>query len=113
MKKEKKAVDLGSEIHSPKHSRRRFTPEFKAGAVRLVLEEGRRVSTVARDLGIHDSVLGHWVKQARSDAGNGPVGALTSAEKAELTRLRKEIRILKEEREILKKAAAFFAKENA
>lgn len=96
-----------------KQTRRRHTPEFKAGAVRLVVEEGRTVGSVARDLGVHASVVGLWVRQARVDAGEGPAGALTTSEREELTRLRKENRVLQMERAILKKAAAFFAKENA
>jgi transposase len=93
--------------------RRQFTDEFKAGAVRLVIEEKQQVSVVARDLGLWESVLHSWVRQAKVDAGRGPSGALTTSEKEELSRLRRENRILKQERDILKKAAAFFAKENA
>lgn len=93
-------------------SRRRFTDEFKASAVRLVVEEGHTVNQVARDLDLVASALGNWVKQAKADRGTGAVGAMTSSEKEELGRLRRENRILRMEREILKKAAAFFAKEN-
>lgn len=96
-----------------KKRRRQFTPEFRASAVRLVVEEGRSISEVARDLGLHRSVLDTWVSRAQADAGKGKPGVLTSSEREELTRLRKDVRILKMEREILKKAAAFFAKENA
>jgi transposase len=91
--------------------RRKFTDEFKAGAVRLVLREGRTVAQVGRELDLAESVLHSWVKQAKVDQGKGPPGALTSQEREELARLRRENRILKEEREILKKAAAFFAKD--
>jgi transposase len=94
-------------------TRRTFTPEFRAGAVRLVLQEGRPLTQVARDLGLAKSVLGKWVKQAKIDGGQGPAGALTTEERQELSRLRKEVRELRLEREILKKAAAFFAKESA
>jgi transposase len=93
--------------------RRRFTGEFKAGAVRLVLVEGKSITRVASDLGVAASGLGRWVEQARADQGKSSRGTLTSEEKEELTRLRKEVRELRLEREILKKAAAFFAKENA
>ena len=93
--------------------RRQYTPEFKAGAVRLVLDEGKSVTDVARDLDLTRSALDGWVQQAQADAGTGPAGALTSAEKDELARLRRENKVLRMEREILKKAAAFFAKENA
>ena len=92
--------------------RRSFTDEYKAGAVRLVLDEGKTISQVARDLELTQSALGMWVKHARADRSNGKTG-LTTEERAELARLKKENRELRLEREILKKAAAFFAKENA
>jgi transposase len=91
--------------------RRSFTEEFKAKAVQLVQESGKSVSAVARDLDLTISALRKWVRQAEVDAGRGRSGALSSAEREELSRLRRENRILKEEREILKKAAAFFAKD--
>ena len=93
--------------------RRQHTEEFRAGAVRLVLEEGRPVRQVASDLDIHPSLLHHWIRQAKVDAGKGPKGALTTAEREELSDLRKKVRILEMERALLKKAAAFFARENA
>jgi transposase len=92
-----------------RRSRRRFTDEFKQQAVRLILDEGKSVSAVARELDLVASALGNWVKQAQADRTKGRTG-LTSTEREELTRLRRENRILQEEREILKKAAAFFAK---
>jgi transposase len=95
-----------------KRSRRKFTAEYKQRAIDLVLKQGVTVAQAATDLGIYESSLARWVKQARIDQGKGPPGALTTEEREELARLRKENRILKEEREILKKAAAFFAKEN-
>ena len=91
--------------------RRKFTDEFKAGAVRLVLEEGKSIAQVARDLDLIASALGDWVARARADAGVGKPGTLTTTEREELAQLRRENRVLREEREILKKAAAFFAKE--
>jgi transposase len=91
--------------------RRKFTDEFKARAVRLVLKGGRTVAQVGRDLDLAESVLHGWVRQAKVDGGMGPPGALTSEEREELSHLRKENRILKEEKEILRKAAAFFAKD--
>ena len=91
--------------------RRRYSPEQKAEAVRLVKEVGNP-SQVARDLGIERSVVASWVKQAKIDTGEGPEGALTTDEKEELRRLRRENRTLRMERDFLKKAAAFFAKEN-
>jgi transposase len=92
--------------------RRSFTDEFKAGAVRLVMDEGKSVGQVARELDLTESALRQWVERARADRGTGKPGALTTAEREELSRLRKENRILAEEREILKKAAAFFAKQS-
>ena len=94
----------------PRRARRSFSDEFKAGAVRLVLDEGTTVAAAARDLGVTESALRTWVERARADRTQGRTG-LTTAEREELARLRKENRILQEEREILKKAAAFFAKE--
>ena len=94
----------------PKRKRRKFTAEQKADAVRLVGETGN-VAKVARDLDLTESGLRNWVKQADIDEGRGPEGALTSEEREELRRLRRENRTLEMEREFLKKAAAFFAKE--
>ena len=93
---------------------RRFTspypPEFRAEAVRLVRTGGQPIGAVAKDLGVSDESLRHWVKQADLDSGRRSDG-LTSEERQELVRLRRENRLLREEREVLKKAAAFFAKE--
>ena len=93
-----------------RRNRRTFTAEQKADAVRLVREVGN-VSKVARDLDLTQTSLRNWVRQAEIDEGNGPDGALTSEEKAELRRLKRENRTLRMERDFLKKAAAFFAKE--
>jgi transposase len=90
----------------------KYSEEFRAGALRLIAE-GQSVAAVAADLGVHVSTVHSWVKQARINAGKGPVGALTTDERQELTALRKQVRMLTMEREILKKATAFFAKENA
>ena len=90
---------------------RSFTDEFKAGAVRLVLDEGKTTAEVARDLDIHSSVVGTWVKHARADRTKGRTG-LTSEEREELAKLRKEVRELKMERDILKKCAALFARQS-
>ena len=92
--------------------RRSFSEEFKLEAVRLVREGKRSIASVARELEIYESSLGRWVKQFDIDDGRGPEGALTSDEREELRRLRKENRQLREDREILGKATAFFAKEN-
>ena len=72
---------------------------------------GRRSRAAARDLGLTESSLRNWVEHARADRTKGKTG-LTTAEREELVRLRKELRIVQEEREILKKAAAFFAKQS-
>jgi transposase len=89
--------------------RRRFDDDFKAQAVRLVLDEGKSVGTVARDLDLTETALREWVQRAQADRTNGRTG-VTTAEREELAHLRKENRELRTEREILKKAAAFFAK---
>jgi len=94
-----------------KRPRRSFTDEFKAGAERLVLDEGKTIPQVARDLDLTQSALRTWVERARADGSKGKTG-LTSEERAEMARLRKGVRELRMEREILKKAAAFFAKEH-
>jgi len=90
--------------------RRRFDDDFKAQAVRLVLDEGKSVGSVARDLDLTETALRAWVNRARADRTRGKTG-LTTAEREELARLRKENRILQEERDILK-ATAFFAKQS-
>lgn len=94
----------------PRRKRRAYTREQKADAVRMVRETGN-LAQVARDLDLTESALRHWVKQADIDEGHGPEGALTSEEREELRRLRRENRTLQMERDFLKKAAAFFAKE--
>jgi transposase len=96
-----------------RRKRRDFTDEFKADAVRLVLQGGQSVSEVARNLDLTGTALRQWVKNAQLDAGKGPKDALTTAEREELSELRRRVKRLETEREILKKAAAFFAKENA
>jgi transposase len=91
--------------------RRSFTPEFKAEAVKVVQQSGKSVGTVARDLELTETALRRWVAQAEIDAGRGGNGALTTDERVELAQLRRENRTLRMERDILKKATAFFAKE--
>jgi transposase len=100
------------EASKKRRQRRSYTDEFRAGAVRLVLDEGKALSRVAQDLDLTASALGSWVKQARADRSNVKTG-LTTEERAELAQLRRENRTLRMERDILKKAAAFFAKESA
>ena len=91
--------------------RRQFSDEFKDGAVRLVLDEGKTIGAVARELDLTPSALGLWVRQARAERTKGQSGLLKE-EREELTRLRREVRELRMEREVLKKAAAFFAKDH-
>jgi transposase-like protein len=95
-----------------KRSRRVHSPEFKAETVQLIRTGGRTAAQVARELGLADSLVRTWLHQAEVDAGKGPAGALTTAEKEELSKLRSEVKVLRMEREILKRAATFFAKEN-
>jgi transposase len=81
--------------------RRQFTDEFKASAVRLVLDEGKTVGAAARDLDLTETALREWVRRAQADRSKGRTG-LTTAEREELARLRKENRELRTERDILK-----------
>ena len=92
--------------------RRTFTPEYKAEVVQLVRSSGKSPEQIGLDLGLTPSSVRNWVKQAEIDSGQGPSGSLTTAEREELTRLRRDNRTLRMERDILKKATAFFAKEN-
>ena len=101
-----------AETTKGRRSRRRFDDDFKAQAVRLVLDEGSSVGAVARDLDLTETALRSWVQRARANRTRGRTG-LTTAEREELAQLRKENRQLRLEREILKNAAAFFAKEPA
>jgi transposase len=94
--------------------RRKFTREFKLEAVKLVTERGVTVAQAARDLGLHGTVLRRWVRDfstapEQAFPGNGK----QNAEQAEITRLKREVIRLKAERDILKKAAAYFAKVEA
>jgi len=95
-----------------RRARRLFTKEYKAQVVELVRESGRSVGDLAIELGLTPSSVRQWVKQAEIDDGQGPPGALTTSEREELSRLRREVRNLRAERDILKKATAFFARES-
>ena len=90
--------------------RRKFTPEFKAEAVKQVLDEKRPASEVAKALGIQENLLSGWVERTKADRGEGTLGALTSEERAELAALRREVKTLRMEPEILKGATACFVK---
>jgi transposase len=92
-----------------KRPRRSFTKEFKAEVVALVRQPGNTAASVARDLDLTETAVRDWVKQA--DIDDGGRDGLTSGERAELAQLRKEVRVLREERDILKRATAFFARE--
>ena len=93
-----------------RRKRQRYTPEQKADAVQMA-REVCNVAKVARDLDLNRSTLERWLKQAEIDEGGGSEGPLTTEERDELRRLRRENRTLEMERDFLKKAAAFFAKE--
>jgi len=92
------------------NTRRSFTPEFKDEAVKLVINTGRPVATVARELGIQEKTLGRWVNAYRVRQASGD-GALSETEYAELLRLRKDNADLRLDRAFLKKASLFFAQE--
>jgi transposase-like protein len=100
------------EKKKPKRKRRAFSPEFKAEAVRLCRAGDRTIRQVADDLDLTETALRAWVKRADVDAGKGPPDALTTAEREELARLRRDNKRLTQERDILKAAATFFAKES-
>ena len=93
-------------------TRRSFTKEYKAEVVGLIRKSGKTVGAVCRDLGLTETAVRRWVQQAEVDSGRGPVGALTTEERAEFAALRKRVKTLEMEREILKKATAFFVKES-
>jgi len=95
-----------------KRKRRSFTREYKAEVVKLIRTGGKGIGAVARELDLTETAVRRWVSQAEIDSGGGPAGALTTAEREELSALRKRVKTLEMEREILKKATAFFAKES-
>ena len=93
--------------------RRKFTREFKLEAVRLIKERGVSVSQASRDLDVHQTVLRNWVKDFSGDPQHSfPGHGQQKPEQAEIARLKREVAKLKAERDILKKAAAYFAKES-
>ena len=93
--------------------KKRYTKEFKAEAVRLARENEQSIEQTAKDLGISESALRRWLQQADVDEGKGPTGALTTSEREELFQLRRDLRRVTMERDFLKKAAAFFAREDS
>jgi len=92
----------GSRARGP---RRRFTAASTADAVRLVEESGGQIAKVAKELGIYDSSLGNWVRQARAEAEGAP----TASERAEIRELKRELERVTRERDILGKATAYFS----
>ena len=90
-----------------KRKRRSYTREYKAEVVELIRKSGKSIGAVARDLDLTETAVRRWAAQAEIDSGGGPAGALTTAEREELAALRKRVKTLEMEREILKKATAF------
>jgi transposase len=99
----------GVHVDRERKTRRQFSKQFKAETVALIRSSGKSVPQVCRDLDLAESVVRRWLAQADIDAGRRD--GLTTAEREELSKLRRENRVLREERDILKKAAAFFARE--
>jgi transposase len=99
----------GVHVDRERKTRRQFSRQFKAETIALIRSSGKSVPQVCRDLDLAESVVRRWLAQADIDAGRRD--GLTTAEREELTKLRRENRVLREERDILKKAAAFFARE--
>ena len=95
-----------------RRKRRAFTKAYKAEVVELVRKSGKSIGVVAKELNLTETAVRAWVRQAEVDAGRGPAGALTTEEREELRRVRREVQTLRMEKEILKKATAFFAKES-
>ena len=94
-------------------TRRQFTREFKLEAVKLIGERGVTAAQAARDLGVHENVLRKWVRELAADPHHSFPGAgVMKPQQAEIDSLKKEVARLKMERDILKKAAAYFAKES-
>ena len=93
-----------------RRKRRKFTPEFKAEVVGLVRSSDRSVGQVAKELDLTETAVRGWVRRVAIDAQKDPNGPLTTEERSELTRLRRELKTVTMERDFLRKAAAFFAK---
>jgi len=101
---------LGEHERSAKRTRREFSDEFKRDAVEIVRTSGKSIAEVARELGIYDSSLGNWVRQ--DEVNRGEREGLTSDEREELVELRRENARLRMERELLKRATAFWVRES-
>jgi transposase len=99
----------GVHVHPERKTRRQFSKQFKAETVALIRTSGKSVGQICRELDLTETAVRRWLAQAEIDDGRRE--GLTTAEREELTKLRRENRVLREERDILKKAAAFFARE--
>jgi transposase len=97
--------------NKPKRQRRKHSPEYKAEIVRLCQESGKSPEAIGHEMGLSGSLVRNWLSQADTDAGGGGDGPLTTSEREELARLRSEVKHLRQERDILKRATAFFVKE--
>jgi transposase len=91
-----------------KRTRRKFTKEFKAETVALIRQSGKSIAEICRDMGLPESSVHRWLAQAEIDAGQRD--GLTTSEREELSRLRRELRVVRDERDVLAKAIAFFTK---
>lgn len=94
-----------------RRKRRSFTPEYKAEVVKLTRTSGKSIGQVAQELDLTETAVRAWLKRAEIDRKRDPQGPLTTEERAEMTRMRRELRTVTMERDFLKKAAAFFARE--
>jgi transposase len=93
-----------------RRQRRKFTPEYKAEVVRMVRTSGKSIGQLSNELELTETAVRAWVQKADIDEKKDPNGPLTSDERAEVTRLRRELRTVTMERDFLRKAAAFFAR---
>ena len=93
-----------------RRKRRKFTPEYKAEVVKLISASGKSIGQVAKELGLTETSVRGWVRRSEIDERRDPNGPLTTEERAEVMRLRRELRTVTMERDFLKKAAAFFAR---
>ncbi len=93
-----------------RRKRRKFTPEYKAEIVRLVRSSDKSIGQVAEELSLTESAVRAWVKRADIDEKKDPRGPLTTEERSEMARLRRELKTVTMERDFLRKAAAFFAR---
>ena len=100
----------GIQVATKKRSKR-YTPEFKAEAVRMMKSSGKPAAELAKDLGVSEQSLFRWAKRYDIDTKADPNGPLTTAERDELIRLRRELKRVEQERDFLKKTAAYFARE--